>query len=87
MRLSNLNRFVFLLSLILLFFSPISSEEEEVDIWNKKKVDQDQQNVNQDGTSFKPNQNTKATILKLKKNNYRRKCFEETQNEESLWNT
>ena len=36
MRLSNLNRFVFLLSLILLFFSPISSEEEEVDIWNKK---------------------------------------------------
>ena len=82
MRLSNLNRFVFLLSLILLFFSPISSEEEEVDIWNKKKVDQDQQNVNQDRTSFKPNQNTKATILQAEeKITIEENVSEETQNE------
>lgn len=82
MRLSNLNRFVFLLSLILLFFSPISSEEEEVDIWNKKKVDQDQQNANQDGTLFKPNQNTKAAILQAEeKITIEENVSEETQNE------
>ena len=55
MRLSNLNKFVFFISFIFLFFNPVSSEEEEVDIWNKKKTNQDQQNTIQDGILVNPN--------------------------------
>ena len=67
MRLSNLNKFIFLISIIFLCFSPLSSEEEEVDMWNKKNVEQDQQNITQNEISVNPNQNTKQQFFKLKK--------------------
>ncbi len=82
MRLSNLNKFVFLISIIFLCFSPLSSEEEEVDIWNKKNVEQDQQNITQNEISVNPNQNTKATILQTEeKITIEDNVSEETQNE------
>ena len=82
MRLSNLNKFVFFISFIFLFFNPVSSEEEEVDIWNKKKTNQDQQNTIQDGILVNPNKNTKATILQAEeKITIEENVSEETQNE------
>ena len=80
MRLSNLNKFVFFISFIFLFFNPVSSEEEEVDIWNK--TNQDQQNTIQDGILVNPNKNTKATILQAEeKITIEENVSEETQNE------